>query len=267
MAAEPQRRTPRTRGFTRVNVGEIVARGIAAIGRKTGGDQRLVELTRLADPARLPISEGRPTAKRAPMRGQRGGDHCASDRHPRFGDAHADAKEEMAVHEVGRAVERIAIPSEPVAGRRRAALFLADDGDLRACARRAAVESSARSPSRTQSPDPRGPFREPSGCLRKPACKICAASLATSNAICASSSGDRSQGCASNPARRQASTPWHFLYFLPLPHGHGSLRPTRGSVRRTGGPFSSTPSTKNHLPSSFLKVARSRWSIFIFCSL
>src|SRR6478609_2606889 len=66
---------------------------------------------------------------------------------------------------------------------------------------------------------------------------------------------------------RQASVPWHFLYFLPLPQGHGSLRPTRGSVRRTGGPFSSTPSTKYHLPSSFLKVARSRWSIFIFCSL
>src|SRR5205823_1369826 len=25
----------------------------------------------------------------------------------------------------------------------------------------------------------------------------------------------------------------HFLYFLPLPHGHGSLRPTFGSSRRT----------------------------------
>ena len=26
---------------------------------------------------------------------------------------------------------------------------------------------------------------------------------------------------------RQASyAPWHFLYFLPEPHGHGSLRPT-----------------------------------------
>ena len=22
--------------------------------------------------------------------------------------------------------------------------------------------------------------------------------------------------------------PWHFLYFRPLPHGHGSLRPTFG---------------------------------------
>src|SRR5439155_6751154 len=27
---------------------------------------------------------------------------------------------------------------------------------------------------------------------------------------------------------------WHFLYFLPLPHGHGSLRPTRGAPRTTG---------------------------------
>src|SRR5258706_13871149 len=27
-----------------------------------------------------------------------------------------------------------------------------------------------------------------------------------------------------------ALAPQHFLYFLPLPHGHGSLRPTRGAV-------------------------------------
>src|SRR5271155_3898432 len=24
--------------------------------------------------------------------------------------------------------------------------------------------------------------------------------------------------------------PWHFLYFLPLPHGHGALRPSFGSA-------------------------------------
>src|SRR6185503_3540651 len=30
-----------------------------------------------------------------------------------------------------------------------------------------------------------------------------------------------------------AAWPWHFLYFFPLPHGHGSLRPTFGSSRRT----------------------------------
>ena len=28
--------------------------------------------------------------------------------------------------------------------------------------------------------------------------------------------------------------PWHFLYFFPLPHGHGSLRPTL-SPARVGG--------------------------------
>ncbi len=27
--------------------------------------------------------------------------------------------------------------------------------------------------------------------------------------------------------------PWHFLYFFPLPQGHGSLRPTFGSSRCT----------------------------------
>jgi hypothetical protein len=31
-----------------------------------------------------------------------------------------------------------------------------------------------------------------------------------------------------------AVAPWHFLYFLPLPHGHGSLRPTAGVLRTTG---------------------------------
>ena len=25
--------------------------------------------------------------------------------------------------------------------------------------------------------------------------------------------------------------PWHFLYFFPLPHGHGSLRPGSGFLR------------------------------------
>ena len=33
-------------------------------------------------------------------------------------------------------------------------------------------------------------------------------------------------------ARNYTSAPWHFLYFLPEPHGHGSLRPTLSPVRR-----------------------------------
>src|SRR5665648_468086 len=29
-----------------------------------------------------------------------------------------------------------------------------------------------------------------------------------------------------------AQAPWHFLYFFPLPHGHGSLRPTLSHTTR-----------------------------------
>src|SRR6187549_3530389 len=35
--------------------------------------------------------------------------------------------------------------------------------------------------------------------------------------------------------------PWHFLNFLPLPHQHGSLRPTFGSSRRTVVTAASSP--------------------------
>jgi len=35
--------------------------------------------------------------------------------------------------------------------------------------------------------------------------------------------------------RSQAVAPWHFLYFLPEPHGQGSLRPTFSPVTRCAG--------------------------------
>src|ERR1700753_3772980 len=38
-------------------------------------------------------------------------------------------------------------------------------------------------------------------------------------------------------SRFQASAPWHFLYFLPEPHGQGSLRPTLSPVRRGALPL------------------------------
>src|SRR5437763_3356737 len=38
-----------------------------------------------------------------------------------------------------------------------------------------------------------------------------------------------------------AIRPQQFLYFFPLPHGHGSLRPTFGSSRRTVFTMSSPP--------------------------
>ncbi len=39
---------------------------------------------------------------------------------------------------------------------------------------------------------------------------------------------------ASNHLTGEAQAPQQRLYFLPLPHGHGSLRPTLGAVLATG---------------------------------
>src|SRR5436190_24364625 len=38
-----------------------------------------------------------------------------------------------------------------------------------------------------------------------------------------------------------ATRPQQFLYFLPLPHGQGSLRPTLGPPRRTGRSMAYSP--------------------------
>src|SRR5881392_3455289 len=48
-----------------------------------------------------------------------------------------------------------------------------------------------------------------------------------------------------------ATRPQQFLYFFPLPQGHGSLRPTFGISRRTGASssFTSAPS-----PSPFAAI-------------
>jgi hypothetical protein len=37
--------------------------------------------------------------------------------------------------------------------------------------------------------------------------------------------------CALPPSAMRSSRRWHFLYFLPLPHQHGSLRPGARSGR------------------------------------
>lgn len=57
------------------------------------------------------------------------------------------------------------------------------------------------------------------------------------------------------PGRGQASLPWQALYFLPLPHGQGSLRPTRGrppgpSARGSSPPASAGWTTDCTPPSS-----------------
>src|ERR1044071_4377745 len=56
--------------------------------------------------------------------------------------------------------------------------------------------------------------------------------------------------------------PWHFLYFLPEPHGQGSLRPGGGVSYLTVGFFNSSPVTNRHSPSSRSNRLRSRcrWS-------
>ena len=48
-----------------------------------------------------------------------------------------------------------------------------------------------------------------------------------------------SRAVAIRPPPRPA--PWHFLYFLPEPHGHGSLRPTFGASRWTVSTLASWP--------------------------
>src|SRR5215472_19206681 len=40
---------------------------------------------------------------------------------------------------------------------------------------------------------------------------------------------------------RYAILPQQFLYFFPLPHGHGSLRPTLGNDRRIGRSIETSP--------------------------
>ena len=67
------------------------------------------------------------------------------------------------------------------------------------------------------------------------------------------SSGFAPRGQATTPP----GLPQHFLCFLPLPHGHGSLGPTLGALCLNGRGFTSMPSTKRQLPSSLRKLATS----------
>src|SRR5215212_6970575 len=53
--------------------------------------------------------------------------------------------------------------------------------------------------------------------------------------------------------------PWHFLYFFPEPHGHGSFLPGGGVSYLTVGFFSSSPVTNRQCPSSRSNKAFSRW--------
>ena len=41
---------------------------------------------------------------------------------------------------------------------------------------------------------------------------------------------DTAPGLSTHPKKPYLNCPWQCLYFLPLPHGQGSLRPTRGTA-------------------------------------
>ena len=67
--------------------------------------------------------------------------------------------------------------------------------------------------------------------------------------------------------RRYTFVPWHFLYFLPEPHGQGSLRPTFSPVTRGELPLvaAEAPALRAWLSSScFLRWnSRSRASMVV----
>ncbi len=58
--------------------------------------------------------------------------------------------------------------------------------------------------------------------------------------------------------------PWHFLYFFPLPHGQGSLRPTFSPVRRCVGWLDSPPPCRLAAASSRCFL---RWNSFSSSSI
>ena len=52
---------------------------------------------------------------------------------------------------------------------------------------------------------------------------------------------ERRRASPQRPHHQLTDAPWHFLYFFPLPHGHGSLRPTFAPSCRTVLMTSSPP--------------------------
>src|SRR5687768_13308013 len=67
--------------------------------------------------------------------------------------------------------------------------------------------------------------------------------------------------------------PWHFLNFLPLPHGQRSLRPILGAERAAGGgretgcrapPLAGVPASAPSSSSPWRAVAASSWAA-CFC--
>src|SRR5690242_1578370 len=63
-------------------------------------------------------------------------------------------------------------------------------------------------------------------------------------------------------ASGHATRPQQFLNFFPLPHGHGSLRPTFGNERRTGRSIDTSPApSPSPSPAMTPAIAPTGWRI------
>src|SRR5207247_2405718 len=56
-----------------------------------------------------------------------------------------------------------------------------------------------------------------------------------------------------------ATLPQQFLYFFPLPHGHGSLRPTFGNERRIGRSIDTPPAPSPSPSAPTAAIAPTGW--------
>ena len=106
------------------------SRGFGAVGRKSRGEKRLSERGGVAHAAGLARAERAQPGAAPPLEPERGSDDGASDGIVSVHGADRDAEERVAVDEVHRSVERIAVPGEAARG---AALLFRDDRDARRC--------------------------------------------------------------------------------------------------------------------------------------
>src|SRR6185503_17527762 len=100
-----------------------------AIGGKAGGDERLGQRARRADPTRLTVALCNSSLVTLPIEPQTRRNDRAGDRRAAVQHADADAEKRMTVNEVRRPVEWVAIKSRPRS--LFAALFFGDDAELR----------------------------------------------------------------------------------------------------------------------------------------
>ncbi len=120
MAADPQRRTPRTTFFTRANASRLFCGAVCRSWWKSSGDQGLFQLGCFADVANLVRqilgkrrSFCRSAAVPVPAEAESAGATTApASGSPSSSKPMLTAQNGWAVHEVGRAIQRITEPAE-----------------------------------------------------------------------------------------------------------------------------------------------------------